>query len=224
MDLDLFGRHLVLGPAVHTGNIVTAQPDGGPQTVHGGVTATYDNGLAGVFTAPAVQGNLLQELNAAQGQILTLDAGGGRGPAADRYGNCIIFTLEFIQLDILTHLLVTEDLDAAHLGKVGDFLIKDLLGQTVLRDTVAQHTAGLGHHIVEVRSNPFPSQKIGYGQTGRTGTHDGNLLAAQGFAVLHVLVIMQIGRQTLEVVDGHRFVHYIAAAVLFAETRADPAD
>ena len=112
----------------------------------------------------------------------------------------------------------------SHLREVREFAVERRFRQTVLRNAVAQHAAGFRLRVEERRLDPFEPQIIGGRESRRTGADNRDFLPGQFRELLHVFVIVQIRRETLEVVDRDRFAVDIAPALLFAEPRADTAD
>ena len=100
--------------------------------------------------------------------------------------------------------------------------IHHVLFQAVFRNTVAQHTAGLGLHVEDFAVVTLESQIVGTGETGRASTYDGNFLAGRG--VLHErdrrIEQTGLGGMTVHTADSDLFLNQCAAAGFLAGSRA----
>ena len=156
-------------------------------------------------------------------QLLAFAAHAGGLPAADGDRHGVELLLQLFQLKVLAELAVEDELHA-HLLEVGEFAVEDRLRQPVLRNAVAEHAARLGHRFEDRRGHAVPAQIVGGGESGRTGADDGDLLTGFRRKLFHVGVVVKVGSETLELIDGDRLAVDVATALLLAEAGADPAD
>ena len=227
LDLLGLGGHFVAAAAVDHIHFLRAHAHGGAAGVHGGVAAADDhNGLAHVHALAGA--HLAQEGDPVEHavQIVAGAAHTAALPRARGHQNGVVFRAEVREAHIAAQLHVVFHLhaqltDLFHLGR------QHLLGQAVLGDAVAQHTAHLGHGVHHGDVVALEGQIVCGGQTGGAAADDANglaggvgLLRPVGVGGAHIL----IGGKGLELRDGDGLLHQTAAAVQLAGMGADPAD
>ncbi len=134
---------------------------------------------------------------------------------------------QLVEGDVLPDPRVVDDLDAERRDDI-DVALQKVTRLPVRRDADGDHAATERERLVDGDRVPFKRQVVGGGKTGRTGTHDGDLLGlllrrdhGGEMAVLPFVV----GSAALENHDVDRLVDVFPAAGGLARVRADaPAD
>ena len=223
VNLDLLSRHFGLGTAVEAVHVGAAEANARAHAVHGGIAAADHDDLARVRRRVAVGGDFIQELDALLRQLLALAAETGSFPAADRDDDRVKLALQLVERKVFAEFSAEFELDA-HLRKVRELAVERRLRQTVFGNAVTQHAAGLRLGFENRRFDPLETQIVRGGKSARPRADDRDLLPGELRKLFHVLIVIKVGRKALEIVDRDRLAVDIAAAVLFAETRADAAD
>ena len=86
-----------------------------------------------------------------------------------------VFFLEIVHRYVATDHRVHLEFDT-HVEDALHFCIKDVLRQSIVRNPVAQHAAGLGESLEHSDRIATPRQLIGARHAGRPGTDHRNLL------------------------------------------------
>src|SRR5690349_5306068 len=175
------GAHLFAAAAVDRMHL-RAEAQRGARAVEGGEAAANDDDLFGVVHRLGQALRLVhQEADGVDeaGRVLALQAQLIGGPGADGEIHRVEARVEevvhgevFAELDVVLR-VHTELPDAFEL------LIHHVLLQAVLRDAIAQHAAGLGHHVEDLAIVALQRQVIGGGQAAGAGADDGDLLAGR---------------------------------------------
>ena len=176
-DLYPVSRHLVHGTAVYVVYLLCTEADCGTTGIHSGITAAHDgNSRADLLLL--VSCCFSQEINTADNAdgILALTAHTGGLPGADSETDSVIFFTDALKGNIRSYFYIGQK-GHTHLADPVDLLVQHLLGQTIFRNTVTEHTTGLGHGLVNGYLVAFLTKEVCHGQSVRACADDGNLLA-----------------------------------------------
>ena len=248
LDTLLFGmfdflhtrRHLLLATAIDDHCALCTETFGGTNGIHSRVAAS-DNRyvlavqqrcvcrrVGSVHEIDAGQVFVARE-NAVEVLARDIHESGQTGSRADE-DTLEALLLQFGNRDGLADDCVGVELHAEGTQAV-DFLVHDCVRQTELRDTVFEHTAYLVERFKHVYLVAVFGGIAGESQSGRTGTHYGNLGTCRSILITRITLItliVVIRYKTLEVTDSHRlFAHFevdtlaLALFLLGADTSAD---
>ena len=217
-----------MGTAVDDVDLFRPQAHSGPAGVHGGVAAAHD-GDAGADCGGYPKGHAPQEVDSAIDTLEVVLAGAAQGarlPGPDCHHHRVKVCHIVVKADVPTDGDVVFQLhaglsDLRHLG------VHHRLGEAVLRDAVAQHTAHLGHEVADGHVVTLEGQVIGCGQAGGAAADDANALARSrgAFGTPLVGLVQHVhGHVALDHRDGNRLLHESPAAVRFTGVGADVAN
>ena len=208
------GGQLGLGTAVNDVDL-SAQTLGAAGSIHGHVAAAHNGDLLVMQDGSLAVGQvglhqvdagevLVGGVHAYQGLARDLHKHGQAGTGTDEHG--LIAHLkqlgdgqyladDHVQLDVHTHLL-----------QVGHLTHNNGLGQTELRDAVAQHAARQVECLKHGDRVALACQLAGTGQTCGAGADHGHLAAVLGRSghVGDVVGSGPVGHKALHTADGHR--------------------
>ena len=222
-DFDCLSGHFLLRSAVDDGRF-SAEADGGAGAVHRGVAAADDQGFARVLAVlPVLVRDRAEPVDAHFGEFVAFDAHGACLPGTDCDDYGVVAFLEFIEGEVLPEFASAFPGDA-HLLEVFEFAAEGVFGETEFGDAVTEHSARFRLLVEHGDGNSGETQVVRCGESGGSCADDGDLLAVQRGKLFHVGVVVQIGGETLEVVDGDGRAEDVLAAVFLAEARADASD
>jgi len=229
------GGHVLHVAAVDERYLLGALADRSPGAVHCREAAADDDyAAAGVARVRQAEGGDLEVFQAVDDadRVLIWNAELVRDVAAGGDDRGVETPLaQVVEAEVAPEFLVDLELgaeppDGLVLG------IEDIgLGQAVLRDAVAQHSARGGVALEDGGVVAGELQVVGRGHSGRPGADDGHALAGLGLRLERQrrFDAVLLGRQddvagiAVAVADGDRLVDLVAAAVLLARRRADSA-
>ena len=217
-----FSGHFGFRPAVITGNVTASKSYGRTEAIHRGISAAYDNRLAGVLAFPVIQGKFFQPFNSLFRQFFAFNPHGAGLPASDSKGYGVILLCQLIKLNIFSEFFIAFDFNA-HFIEMRDFPVEDFFREPVFGDTVTEHAAGLGHFLENNGVDTKPAQKKSGGKTGWTCAYNGYFFTCKGRQILFVCVVVKVCGKALEIINRDRFAGNVLAAVLFAEAGTYPA-
>src|SRR5450759_3506002 len=230
------GRHVLHVAAVDEGDRLGALADRGPPAVHGREAAADDNHAALlVARVGQAEGGDLQVLEAVDDPVgrvvgdvdlVGFVAAGGDNGGVEAVG------LEVVQVEVLAQRLVADQA-AAELPDGLVFGVEDLgLGQAVLRNAIAEHSAGLRVALEDGHVVAGEEKVVGRGHAGRPGADHGHTFAGlgRGLERQRRLDPFLLRRQDLvagiavAVSNGDGLVHFVASAVVLARSGTDAAE
>ena len=226
-DLQHIRGHLVLGSSVDIVNLVSAQTYCCTAGVHSGVTAADDgNFLAQVDRLVAY--NLTQEIDTADHAfgVFALAANACGNPCADTNAYRVEISADGLKGNVLADLGV-GDHGHAHFLKDSDLLVENFFWQTVLRNTIAEHTAKLWHCLINSHVVAKLTKEISHGDTVRSAADHGHVLACIRLALRNEGIFAElvcISGKSLQVRDRDGLVHHTAAACCLAGMRTYTSD
>ena len=225
-DFFRVGRHLLDGAPVDDKRLLGAGAQGGAHAVHGHVAAADHRHPVAQMDAVA-QVDLAQKVDPGKDPliILALDAQplALLGADADEKG-LVALIAQLADGEILADFHPGLELHAQVLDDL-NLRLDDIAGQPVGGNPHAEHAAEDRQFLENGHPVALDGQKIGAGQPGRSGPHDGDLLFAQGFFDRHVggaAGPVRVGQKAVQVHDPQGLVHRLARTGAFARMGADP--
>ena len=233
-DFNFVGRHFFAGPPIDDGDLVRSQTNQSANTVDGRVAAADDHTLfadkrlfiMGPFLLP--YGKIGEKINSGVTplQIFALNAKGVIFPCADAQENSIISGCDQgADIEITSQSYVGFVFNPQIQNSV-DFPGQYLLGESIFRNSVSNHTAKFGHGIENRNIMPQTAEKISIAQPGRTAADNGHFSTGgrrngnrKTLSCLHFMV----GHKAFQLVDGDRFVFDTPTALVFTRVRTDSA-
>src|SRR5664280_2056871 len=229
------GRHVLHIAAVDESDRLGALADRGSPAVHSREAAANDYHaallVARVGQTEGGDPQVFEAVDDPVGRVVgDVDLVGFVAPGGDD-GGVEAVGLEVVQVEVRAQRLVADEV-AAELPDGLVFGVEDLgLGQPVLRDAVAEHSAGLRVALEDGHVVAREEQVVGRGHAGRPGADHGHTLAGLGRSLewqrrLDALFLRRqdlVAGVAVAVSNGDRLVHFVAAAVVLARSRADAA-
>ena len=200
-------------------------PDGRTGTVHGYVSAAYDHHtFAGIIrnVAPA---DLSQHFHCGIDSVAVHAVYVYRFTYLGTDGNIdrIVLLLKLLHGDIpadgsiVMHCNITGRQDRI------DIFVQSVLGQTVIGNTVSQHSSQRFSLFVYIYLMSHQRQIIGSGQSGRTSSYDSYFFAGGDITLRHLYLICcnLIHREFLQSTDIDRAVYQVSAAFCLTRVFTD---
>ena len=222
-DLDHVSRHFILSSSVNVVDFLCSESYGSSACVHGSVSAADDRYFLSKLDF-FVSHHFSEEVDTADDScsILALASDTCRDPCSYAEQHCVKVFFNCFERDILAdpgicHYFHTHSLDGENL------LVKHSLWQSVLRDTVSQHTACLRHRFEYRHLVTHLSEEVRCRQTHRAAAYDRYSLACIRAALRdeHVCVCkILISDETLEPLYRNRLVYETSPALVFTRMRA----
>ena len=226
-DFQHIGRHLIFGSSVNIVDFLRAHSDRGSAGIHRRVSASDDGNL---FTEVNrfVPYHFAQEINSSDDafRVFTRTSDAGGHPRADSEQHRVKISAHCLKRDILADLGVRYDFNA-HGADQLDFAVQNLLGESVFRNSVAEHSSQLGHRVEDRDLVTHLAQEIRGRKSHRTSADDRNRFSGRFINFRKILLVRHqivIRSETFQSHNADRLVHQCSAAVILAGMRADASD
>ena len=146
--LDVLGRHFVARTAVYNVYLLRAEPNGCSASVHGGISAA-DHGTAPADIGLFSDRNIVEKVDSAENALRVLAAAPERRtfPRAVGDKNRVMTGANFIERDIFSYAGIRLKFNTKT-EYVVYLSVKHRLRQTILGDSVAEHSPGFFVFIV----------------------------------------------------------------------------
>ena len=215
-------RHVLLAAAVNAAHLARAQSHRTTANVHRDVAAADNDDILVAEVRHVIVTDLTQHLDGGDDAVgvLALDTGLLIRVSADGDVERVMRLAQLVEGHIIADIDVQMHLDAE--GDHGrDLRVEHLARQTIIGDTVAQHTAELRALFIYRDLVAHQRKIVRRGKAARPAADNGDRLAC-GLGTVGLLHVARIiHRVALQAADIDRVIDHIAAAARLARMLAD---
>ena len=225
-NLNLLGRHFLLCSSVNYINFFSTEPYSSSASIHSSITAAANSNFFADINRIALN-YTSEKINTAVNTLCILAFNPHRSwfPCTRCKNNGIIYAFKIFNSDILTEFNIIAKANSCFFNNF-NFAVEYLFRQTILRNTVSEHTAHFFHHIENSYLVAKLSKIVSRSKTGRTAAYNCNLFACTWRTLWHKAITLKVkvSRKALELNNINRLVNLSSSAGFFARVRTHSAD